>query len=131
MSVLSNIVPNVDACLFGCLDLATKKQMENIKFCFTYLEYTFIMEWDGNRHACLLPDDYQVERHLGVQVNVSTQLHISDSNKSLDLSKQYRGDVTLANTNEYLCLIEFKASMGCWAHNIYNQLDGKVQISVR
>ena len=90
------------------------------------------MECDGNLHACLLPDDYQVKRPLGAQVNVPTQLHISDSNfKSLDLSKQYRGDLTLANTNEYLCLIQFKASMGCWAHNIYNQLDGKVQISVR
>ena len=132
LSVLSNIALNVDACLFECLDLATNKQMEKIKFCFTCLEYTFLMEWVANRRVCLLPDVYQVERHHGVHVNVPTQLHISDSNfKSLDLSKQYRGDVTLVNTNEYLCLIQLKASIGCWAHNIYNQLDGKAQISVR
>ena len=39
LSVLSNIAPNVDVCLFG---IATNKQMENSKPCFTCLEYTFL-----------------------------------------------------------------------------------------
>ena len=58
------------------------------------------------------------------QLSFIFQIQISNH---LTWAEQYRGDVTLANTNEYLCLIQFKASMGCWAHNIYNQLDGKFE----